>query len=169
MYTIGQLSKTTGCAVETMRYYEKIGIINEPHRSSGGHRLYSKQQEKELAEATKLQNEKLEETLKERETEIAELKKLQEEKIAEATRIQTEKIAEVRSLQEEKNSEVKGLQNEVVTLRKKLTDVQVTHEKAIKTRDKEITELKTSVTKLSKVSTDFDTLRKRVDNLTRRG
>jgi MerR family mercuric resistance operon transcriptional regulator len=48
VYTIGQLSKTTGCAVETLRYYEKIGIINKPHRSSGGHRLYNKQHEKEL-------------------------------------------------------------------------------------------------------------------------
>ncbi|HAQ34098.1 MAG: MerR family transcriptional regulator [Maricaulis sp.] len=38
--TIGRLSRTTGVKIETIRYYEKIGLIAEPDRSSGGHRLY---------------------------------------------------------------------------------------------------------------------------------
>lgn len=128
-----------------------------------------KQQEHEIAEVTKLQNEKLAETLKQRETEIAELQKLQEEKIAEATRIQTEKIVEIKSLQNEKDTEVKGLQDEIVNLRKKLSDVQATHERTIKTRDKEITDLKASVKEFSKMSTDFTALSKKVDRLSRRG
>ena len=40
--SIGDLSKTTGCNIETIRYYEKIGLLFEPDRSSGGHRLYDR-------------------------------------------------------------------------------------------------------------------------------
>lgn len=39
-FTIGALSKQTGCKVETIRYYERIGLLPEPLRSAGGHRLY---------------------------------------------------------------------------------------------------------------------------------
>ncbi len=38
--TRGGLSKCTGCNIETIRYYEKIGLMPDPPRSSGGHRLY---------------------------------------------------------------------------------------------------------------------------------
>ena len=38
--TIGKLSKRTGVHIETIRYYEKIGLLPEPGRSAGGHRLY---------------------------------------------------------------------------------------------------------------------------------
>lgn len=37
---IGSLSERAGCAIETIRYYEKIGLMPRPHRSAGGHRLY---------------------------------------------------------------------------------------------------------------------------------
>lgn len=40
MWTIGVLSKRTGCHVETIRYYERIGLLPSPPRSHGGHRLY---------------------------------------------------------------------------------------------------------------------------------
>jgi MerR family mercuric resistance operon transcriptional regulator len=36
----GELSKRSGCNIETIRYYEKIGLLAEPGRSDGGHRLY---------------------------------------------------------------------------------------------------------------------------------
>ncbi len=39
-FTIGALSKGTGCNIETIRYYERIGLLPEPPRSPGGHRLY---------------------------------------------------------------------------------------------------------------------------------
>ena len=39
--TIGRLSHRTGCKVETVRYYEKIGLLRDPPRTVGGHRLYS--------------------------------------------------------------------------------------------------------------------------------
>jgi len=37
---IGELSKTTGLPVETIRYYEKIGLMPEPGRNASGYRQY---------------------------------------------------------------------------------------------------------------------------------
>jgi Cu(I)-responsive transcriptional regulator len=39
-FTIGQLAKATGTAVETVRYYEKIGLLPAPPRTSGNYRSY---------------------------------------------------------------------------------------------------------------------------------
>ncbi|WP_369132724.1 MerR family transcriptional regulator [Modestobacter sp. I12A-02662] len=36
----GQLAAAAGVNVETLRYYERRGLLAEPHRSPGGHRLY---------------------------------------------------------------------------------------------------------------------------------
>ncbi len=47
--TRGQLSAVSGCNKETIRYYEKIGIMPEPRRSAGGHRLYGPSEAKRLA------------------------------------------------------------------------------------------------------------------------
>lgn len=41
--TIGKLSDETSVNIETIRYYEKIGLLPAPPRSEGGHRLYSHQ------------------------------------------------------------------------------------------------------------------------------
>lgn len=41
--TRGTLSKRTGCNIETIRYYEQIGLIPPPPRSEGGHRLYGEE------------------------------------------------------------------------------------------------------------------------------
>lgn len=40
MLTIGKLSRATGVKVPTIRYYEQIGLLPEPERSSGNQRLY---------------------------------------------------------------------------------------------------------------------------------
>lgn len=40
-YSIGQLAKKTACKVETVHYYEKVGLMPEPPRTEGGHRIYS--------------------------------------------------------------------------------------------------------------------------------
>ncbi|AWI05728.1 MerR family transcriptional regulator, partial [Clostridium drakei] len=37
---IGDFAKITGCTVKTIIYYHKIGLLQEPKRSSGGYRLY---------------------------------------------------------------------------------------------------------------------------------
>lgn len=41
MSGIGELSRTSGCPVETIRYYERVGLLPPPVRSAGGHRIYS--------------------------------------------------------------------------------------------------------------------------------
>ena len=45
---IGALSKRTGCKVETIRFYEREGLLSAPARSAGGYRLYSKDHLKRL-------------------------------------------------------------------------------------------------------------------------
>lgn len=40
-FTIGHLSKQTGCKIPTIRYYEEIGLLPDPRRSPGNRRLYS--------------------------------------------------------------------------------------------------------------------------------
>jgi len=37
---IGALSKRTATNIETVRYYERVGLLPTPARSSGGYRLY---------------------------------------------------------------------------------------------------------------------------------
>ena len=37
---IGALARRSGVHIETIRYYEKIGLLPPPPRTSGGHRLY---------------------------------------------------------------------------------------------------------------------------------
>src|SRR5947209_11906248 len=36
----GALAAHTGCNIETIRYYERVGLLPPPPRSVGGHRLY---------------------------------------------------------------------------------------------------------------------------------
>lgn len=38
--TIGALAERSGCKVETIRYYERIGLMPPPPRSASGYRLY---------------------------------------------------------------------------------------------------------------------------------
>lgn len=46
--TIGGLSRETSVNVETIRYYERIGLLPEPARTEGGHRLYDAEQLRRL-------------------------------------------------------------------------------------------------------------------------
>lgn len=41
--TIGQLARRTELNVESVRYYERRGLIPEPRRSESGYRLYSQE------------------------------------------------------------------------------------------------------------------------------
>jgi MerR family transcriptional regulator, copper efflux regulator len=40
-YSIGQVAKQSGVSVETIRYYEKEGLIEEPERKDSGYRQYN--------------------------------------------------------------------------------------------------------------------------------
>jgi len=49
MYTIGDLSRRTGVKVPTIRYYEQMGLIDEPERSEGNQRRFGKAELERLA------------------------------------------------------------------------------------------------------------------------
>jgi MerR family transcriptional regulator, mercuric resistance operon regulatory protein len=40
IFPIGALSERSGVNVETIRYYERVGLLQKPPRSTGGYRLY---------------------------------------------------------------------------------------------------------------------------------
>ena len=48
MFKIGTLSKNTDCQIETIRYYERIGLMPNPGRTESGHRVYGLEHEKRL-------------------------------------------------------------------------------------------------------------------------
>jgi Cd(II)/Pb(II)-responsive transcriptional regulator len=45
---IGELAKSANCKVETIRYYEKMGLMSAPSRTEGGYRTYEKQHGRRL-------------------------------------------------------------------------------------------------------------------------
>ena len=47
-YSIGELSRYALVNIETIRYYERVAVMPEPERSSGGNRIYNEQQIKRL-------------------------------------------------------------------------------------------------------------------------
>lgn len=40
VFSIGHLARESGCKVQTIRYYEQIGLMPAPHRSEGNQRRY---------------------------------------------------------------------------------------------------------------------------------
>lgn len=48
LVAIGLVSKRTGCNIETVRYYERVGLLPAPVRSPGGYRLYGDEHLKRL-------------------------------------------------------------------------------------------------------------------------
>lgn len=46
--TIGKLADAAGVNIETIRYYQRRGLIDEPPKPLGGHRRYAPQQVKRL-------------------------------------------------------------------------------------------------------------------------
>ena len=48
-FTIGWPSSQTNCKVQTIRYYEQIGLMPEPPRSAGNRRLYETKHVEQLA------------------------------------------------------------------------------------------------------------------------
>ena len=48
-FTIGKLAKETGTKVNTIRYYEEIGMMPEPARTEGNQRRYQQQHVNRLA------------------------------------------------------------------------------------------------------------------------
>ena len=46
--TIGKVAIQADCNIETIRYYEKENLLSPPHRTEGGHRLYTTEMVKRL-------------------------------------------------------------------------------------------------------------------------
>jgi DNA-binding transcriptional MerR regulator len=40
--SIGDLSRETGCKIPLIRWYEQVGMLSAPARTSGGHRAYGR-------------------------------------------------------------------------------------------------------------------------------
>lgn len=47
--TIGRLAALSGVNLETIRYYERIGLMPAPGRTEGGHRLYEDAERRRLS------------------------------------------------------------------------------------------------------------------------
>jgi MerR family mercuric resistance operon transcriptional regulator len=47
-YAIGEMSRRTGVNIETIRYYERIGLMPKPQRTGGGNRQYGLEELKRL-------------------------------------------------------------------------------------------------------------------------
>ncbi len=48
-YTRGRLALATGCNPETIRFYEREGLLPAPPRSAAGHRIYDQEAVRRLA------------------------------------------------------------------------------------------------------------------------
>jgi MerR family transcriptional regulator, mercuric resistance operon regulatory protein len=48
-FAIGELSRLTGVNIETIRYYERIGMLPAPPRSQAGRRIYGADERRVLA------------------------------------------------------------------------------------------------------------------------
>jgi len=49
MFKIGTLARNTNCQIETIRFYERIGLMPNPDRTESGHRVYGAEHEKRLS------------------------------------------------------------------------------------------------------------------------
>jgi DNA-binding transcriptional MerR regulator len=47
--TIGQAARAAGCKVQTLRYYEALGLLPRPARTAGNQRVYGEEHLKRLA------------------------------------------------------------------------------------------------------------------------
>lgn len=66
---IGELAQQTGLSIETIRYYEREGLINKPRRSASGYRQFDEQDVRQIEFITQA---------KELGLTLSEIKKLQE-------------------------------------------------------------------------------------------
>lgn len=47
--SIGELARRTGVHIETIRYFEKVGLLGTPDRTEGGHRVYTERHVRALS------------------------------------------------------------------------------------------------------------------------
>ena len=54
--TRGELSRRTGVNIETIRYFENIGVLATPDRTEGGHRIYDEEHVRTLGFVRRARN-----------------------------------------------------------------------------------------------------------------
>ena len=91
--SIGRLARTVGVGIDTIRYYERIGLLPVPRRSASGYRLYTEGERQQLEFIRRAQD--LGFSLQE----TAALLKLIRRggSVAQARELATKKLAEVRT------------------------------------------------------------------------
>ena len=47
-YSIGEVARRSGVKIETVRFYERSGLLAPPPRTTGGHRIYSRAEAQRL-------------------------------------------------------------------------------------------------------------------------
>ena len=52
---IGKVAEQTGLSIDTIRFYQKIGLVKQPARSEGGFRLFSEMEIRDLVFIQKAQ------------------------------------------------------------------------------------------------------------------
>lgn len=54
--TRGELARRTGVNIETIRYFENIGVLATPERTEGGHRIYNEEHVRTLGFVRRARN-----------------------------------------------------------------------------------------------------------------
>lgn len=54
--TRGELARRTGVNAETIRYFERIGVLSPPERTQGGHRIYDERHVRTLTFVRRAKN-----------------------------------------------------------------------------------------------------------------
>ena len=115
---IGELAKSTGTAVETIRYYEKIGLMPKVARTDGNYRSYGSQEVERLGFIRRARDlgfgidqvRALLSLADERDRECGEVDQLATEHLAEVDR----KIAGLNALRRERSSVIAQCQSGTV-------------------------------------------------------
>ena len=113
-YSIGALAKQVNVNIETIRYYERKGLISEPPRNKSGHRQYSREAVRRTDFIKRCQT--IGFTLKEIE-DILELKITPESTCADMKSRVTEKLIDV----DKKINDLARIRNALSRLQKKCT------------------------------------------------
>ncbi len=117
--TVGQLAKETGINLETVRYYENIGLLPEPKRTESGYRIYDETDIKRLIFINRAKE--LGFTLKETK-ELFELKIESEKTCGDVKRLATNKITDI----EQKINDLLKIKNVLQKLVSKCTNEEIT-------------------------------------------
>lgn len=116
---IGELAKRTECQVETVRFYEREGLLPEPSRTEGNYRLYDERHVERLSFIRHCRS--LDMTLEEIRT-LLEFRDAPEENFGGVNALLDEHIDHVG----QRIAELKALEKQLKELRRRCADAQAT-------------------------------------------